>query len=259
MAQPSQFCALNVALYGGGAPRWAFTERGKSALECSLTSLTIGPNALAWDGTALVIAIDELTAPWRTRIRGGVRLYPSALSNTSVLLDAEGRHRWSPIAPCASVEVDFECPSLTWAGSGYFDANHGNAPLEHAFHGWTWSRARTRSGTTVLYDVERRDGHAVSLALEFDPSGTVRSFEPPPVAQLRGTRWRIPRSIRSDVDYAPQVMRTLEDTPFYARSLVASSVHNERITSMHESLSLDRFGAEWVRRLLPLRMRRVRE
>jgi carotenoid 1,2-hydratase len=222
------------------------------------TSLTIGPNALAWDGSVLTIEIDEMTAPWRTRVRGRVRLHPLALPNATAVLDGVGRHRWLPIAPCSRVEVDFERPALKWAGAGYLDSNQGDDALEDAFSSWTWSRAHHRSGTTVLYDVARRDGSVLSLALEFGAAGNVGSFEAPPVAQLPGTRWRIPRAIRSDDGCLPKVVQSLEDTPFYARSIVASTLQGERVTAMHESLSLDRFGQHWVRMLLPFRMRRAR-
>ena len=47
------------------------------------------------------------------------------------------------------------------------------------------------------------------------------------------------------------VVKTLEDTPFYSRS-VLSGDH----AMMHESLDLDRFSKTWVQCLLPFRMPR---
>ena len=257
LAEPLQFCALNVALYGEGR-RWAFTERGQGAVRRTPTSLVIGPNSLHWDGSSLRIDIDERTAPFGTHIRVTVRVHPSALPNQTALLDGEGRHRWTPISPCSWVEVDLSKPALRWSGAGYLDSNHGDAPLEHAFRNWTWSRARTRAGTTVLYDVAQRSGDMLSLALAFGSTGDVRAIDAPPESSLQTTRWRISRSIRSDAGYRPRVVQTLEDTPFYARSLVSSRLHGEPVTAMHESLSLDRFCAGWVRTLLPFRMRRER-
>ena len=55
-----------------------------------------------------------------------------------------------------------------------------------------------------------------------------------------------------------EVTRTLEDAPFYARSLVASQVLGKPAIAVHESLSLTRFRAAWVRMLLPFRMPRRR-
>jgi len=55
-----------------------------------------------------------------------------------------------------------------------------------------------------------------------------------------------------------KVEQTLEDTPFYARSVLrsgSSGAVSEPI--MHESLDLDRFKKAWVRALLPFRMPRL--
>ena len=54
------------------------------------------------------------------------------------------------------------------------------------------------------------------------------------------------------------VARTFEDTPFYARSLLAIDCDGETGTAMHESLSLERFRTRWVKCLLPFRMPRSR-
>jgi carotenoid 1,2-hydratase len=54
------------------------------------------------------------------------------------------------------------------------------------------------------------------------------------------------------------VISTLEDTPFYARSVVRTRLLGEPVTAMHESLSLDRFSALWVQAMLPFRIPRGR-
>ncbi|MEO0729623.1 MAG: carotenoid 1,2-hydratase, partial [Pseudomonadota bacterium] len=46
------------------------------------------------------------------------------------------------------------------------------------------------------------------------------------------------------------------DTPFYARSELETHVLGERAPAVHESLSLERFKAAWVKCLLPFRMPR---
>jgi carotenoid 1,2-hydratase len=52
-------------------------------------------------------------------------------------------------------------------------------------------------------------------------------------------------------------IRTVEDTPFYARSMVmGGGPESEQV--VHESLSLDRFASRWVQTLLPFRMWRRR-
>ncbi len=54
------------------------------------------------------------------------------------------------------------------------------------------------------------------------------------------------------------MIRTLEDTPFYARSLVGLRLIGERTVGVHESLSLDRVAHPIVRAMLPFRMPRWR-
>ena len=256
-ADPLNHCAVNVALYGAAGKRWAMTERGARRVKRSASSLQIGPSSMVWDGNALSLQIDEVTAPWPSRIRGTVRLHPSALMNESYALDTAGRHRWWPIAPCARVEVELSQPGLRWSGAAYLDSNQGDAPLEHDFVRWDWSRAAlSGQRTAVLYDVTRREGAPLSLAMVFDPNGGVQRFEAPPHAALAAAMWRVERGTRSDPGSVARVTETLEDAPFYARSVVNARLLGEPVTAMHESLSLDRFSSPWVRALLPFRMPR---
>jgi len=256
-ADPLHYCAINVALYGASGKRWSLTERGRSSLQRNADSLVIGPSSLMWDGNGLTVQIDEVTAPFPSRIRGFVRLHPLALVDNPMALDAEGQHHWRPIAPCARVEVSLTHPALRWSGPGYLDSNAGHGPLEDAFSDWTWSRANVHGGTAVLYDVNRRLGGKFSLAMRFDPTGAIEHFAPPSVIDLPGTGWRVKRETRSDNGYTATVLKTLEDTPFYARSILSSHLLGESVTAMHESLSLDRFRARWVQMLLPFRMPRA--
>ena len=76
--------------------------------------------------------------------------------------------------PFAEVEVEMDAPALRWRGAGYVDQNAGAEPLEHGFSRWTWSRAATSRGATILYDADRRRGPPLSLALSFDAKGGVR-------------------------------------------------------------------------------------
>ena len=260
---PLNHCAVNVALYGGlGAgerrvKRWTMTERGRTRVTRDATRLAIGPSAMGWEGDALILRIDERTAPFGQRIRGTVRLTPAALPGHGALLDAAGAHRWQPIAPCARVEVVLDDPQIRWSGPGYLDCNHGDAPLEDAFSRWDWSRAVMRDGSTaILYDATDRDGMArPPLGLRFSPAGGVQDFAPPPRAALPMTGWRIARGTQAEGGRA-SVVRTLEDTPFYARSIIASQLLGEPVHAMHESLSLDRFRLGVVKALLPFRMPR---
>jgi carotenoid 1,2-hydratase len=82
-------------------------------------------------------------------------------------------------------------------------------------------------------------------------------LDPPPVARLPDTRWRIRRETRADRGANVLIRQTLEDGPFYARSLLSTRIFGETAEAVHESLSLDRFATGWVRMLLPFRMPRA--
>ena len=232
------------------------TERGAGALQRNANFLAIGPSTLSWDGSGLTVRIEEISVPFPRRIRGTVRLHAPAIETRVVSLDSAGRHQWRPIAPCARVEVDLQTPDLSWSGPGYFDTNFGERPLEADFSRWDWSRARVPGGTAVLYDVVRRDG-PLRLAMRYDDNGGVDDFVPSPAVTLRRTAWRVPRRVCCDSGSSPSVVETLENTPFYARSIVAAEIRGSPVMAMHESLLLDRFRSPWVQAMLPFRMPRV--
>jgi carotenoid 1,2-hydratase len=233
------------------------TERGRSAIERGADALSIGPSALSWDGTALVNRIDEITAPLPSRIRGVVRLHPGAIFDRVFELDDSAQHYWRPIAPCARIEVDLDRPGLSWSGQAYADSNWGYAPLETAFSHWDWSRANIGGDAAILYDVTRRNGQSLSLAVRYDRSGEISPFESPPRATLPRTPWRMPRRTRTDDPARVSVLQTLEDSPFYARSALSSVLLGQPVTAIHESLSLDRFDTAWMQAMLPFRMPRA--
>ena len=252
---PLDHCAVNVAFYGPRGGSWAMTERGRGAIERSANGIAIGNSSLTWNAGALTIDVDEIGAPIPRRLRGRIVLEASAINQTPFVLEAQGAHVWRPIAPMARVRVERAPGVLAWSGSGYFDSNFGDEPLEAAFSRWTWSRARGAGGATVFYDAERRREAPLALALRFGPGSTFESIAPPPRAPLPATRWRIPRQTRSDGAVA-RVKRVFEDTPFYARALVEHQIAGEDVESIHECLSLDRFANPLVRLMLPFRMPR---
>jgi len=255
-ASPLNHCAVNVALYGPRGQRWAMTERPRASVQRFSQALKIGPSMLSWDGNMLKVEIDEVTAPLPSRIRGEIRLYPTSLSGEQISLDPDGRHQWCPIAPCSHVEVDLKQPAIRWSGPGYMDANTGGGPLEDSFSGWNWSRAKIHRDTAVIYDVTPREGDDLSIALRFSPAGRTDAFDPPPRRRLPATGWRVGRETRADETCQPRVRRTLEDGPFYARSLLSTRILGEDVTAIHESLSLDRFKSGLVKAMLPFRMPR---
>jgi carotenoid 1,2-hydratase len=253
---PENHCAVNIAVYGPGG-RWAMTERGRHDLQRTRDRYALGPSVLQWTGAALDIQVDEIAFPLLRRLRGHIRLHPASLNTRSFALDGSGRHRWQPIAPVSRIEVDLGCPKLRWSGHAYLDSNTGDEPLEQAFSSWDWSRAVLDDGrSVVLYDARRRDGGSTHLALQFDARGQVDTVEAPGRVALPSTGWRLARETRADHPGQVSVMRTLEDTPFYARSLLSTSLAGRSAVAVHESLSLDRFAATTVQWMLPFRMPR---
>lgn len=255
-ADPQNHVAINVALYGAGARRWAMTERGKCALERSADFLRIGPSSVRWDTNALVIEIDEIAVPFPRRVRGTVRLESLALPGRAFALDDAGTQIWQPIAPLARIEANFVSPSLSWSGTAYFDHNRGAAPLEQVFRAWDWSRQTAGSTSRILYDAERRNGTSANVAIEIARDGTVTDFEPPARRHLKSSLWGIARATRADAGHEAHILETLEDTPFYARSLLDTTCAGFRGLSIHESLDLNRFATPIVQAMLPFRMPR---
>ena len=254
---PVNHCAFNVALYGTKVNRWSMTERGASSVKREESLLTIGPSSILWDGNAINITLDEICAPLPRRIRGSIRLVPTAVCTRSFDLDERGRHRWQPFAPCARIDVQLDAPAQAWSGDAYLDSNFGDEPIEDAFQEWTWSRAGVSDGTVVLYDYHARASEPRSMALKFDRAGGVTTIQPPPSLRLRTSVWRVARSTRADAGRSATVRKTLEDGPFYSRSLLDTHLQGEHTQGIHESLSLDRFRAPWVQCLLPFRMPRA--
>lgn len=257
-ADPRDHCAMNVALYGSRR-RWALTERDRAALSMSAGQLAIGPSALRWAGDELVATLDERTAPFplpfRRPVRGEVRIRPDSLTSAEFQLDTAGRHVWRPLAPAARVEVRLEEPALRWSGRGYLDSNAGSEPLEAAFRGWNWSRTHGPGETLIYYDVDQRDGHRTEVALRVTAAGEVLPLPTPPRARLLPTLWGIRRETRAH-DRQARVLRTLEDTPFYARSVLALGPPDREVRAVHEALHLGRFKTPWVQFLIPYRMPR---
>jgi carotenoid 1,2-hydratase len=233
------------------------TERDRHAVERSATRFVVGPSSLEWRDGVLEISLDEITAPIPRAVRGRIRVHPLSNPQFTAQLDAAGRHWWTPIAPRSRVELDLEQPHLRWSGQGYLDSNRGSVPLESDFTSWHWSRAQCAEGdTTVFYDVHRRDGSPLGLALHFDPDGRVEHVAAPPERRLPTSGWGIARTARPR-DGSMRNLHTLEDTPFYARSLFSDGISRPAHV-VHESLSLERFESTWVQTLLPFRMPRRR-
>jgi carotenoid 1,2-hydratase len=253
---PENHVALNVALYGRKR-RWAMTERSAKAMHRDASTFSIGPSSLKWDGTSLLISIDEVTVPIPTRLRGTVRITPTALPNRAFVLDSRQQHIWRPIGPLSRIELNFENPRTTWSGRGYFDFNMGAEPIDRGFQEWDWSRSTEPDRTRVLYDTIERNGQTMSMGLTIDRAGAISEFALPPRAKLPPARiWRAGRTTRSETPGGARVLETLEDTPFYARSVVSTTLDGQAITMLHETLHCDRLIHPIVQTMLPFRMPR---
>jgi carotenoid 1,2-hydratase len=251
---PYEHCSLNVALYEPGRRRWAMTERARNSLHIEPARFRIGRSSLERSGEQLLIDINERSAPFAQPVRGQVKLTLPQINGRAFELDCQGRHTWQPVAASALIEVRFTEPGVTWRGHGYLDSNAGAEPIESGFDSWDWCRMPEKNGTRISYDVVDCAGTARSLALYCGADGSVETTGVAPRHELGRTGWRIDRAVRCPEGV--RVGKTLEDTPFYARSVLHRGV-DDTAPIMHESLSLRRFRSPWVRALLPFRMPRI--
>lgn len=237
------------------------TERGALHVQRERSAFVVGPSHLRWTGDALEITLDERSVPLPRAVRGRLRLHPHALTRFHVALDGSGRHRWGPIAPCAHIEVELQSPALRWSGQAYFDSNEGDEPIERGFTRWDWLRTAAADGSTaVIYDVTPRDvkrsGASRLVTQRFAPDGSASAFEASPRQRLAPSAWwRIDRHVRAATP--ARCVQTLEDTPFYARSLIELPMApSPAVPAVHETLDVSRLCSPIVQAMLPFRMPR---
>lgn len=259
-ADPEDYCAVNVAVYGVSERRWAFSEYQRPQIERREEQLTLGRSVARWEDGQLVIALDERAASlWsRRRVRGTVRVSFEASPKVSFSIDPDGRHRWWPIAPVARAIVQLDEPNLRFAGSAYLDSNFGEEPLADGFARWHWSRSESDEGKAiVLYDAVPRRGAPYERSLAFESDGSWgyadASLESQPLG--RGF-WGVDRETRADAGANPRVLRAFEDAPFYTRELIETTIEGRRLQAVHESIDFDRWRKPVVRAMLPFRIRR---
>lgn len=240
-------------LYRRRGSTWALTEARPESIERSPDAFALSGSRIERNGDSLVVHLDERTAPWGRPLKGRVRIDLEYGAPTPYRLDQAGDHHWWPIGARASAEVELDTPDVRFRGSAYHDCNFGRVPLEETFESWNWSRADVGDDVCILYDVRERDAAAAPLGLRLS-SNDAQALTADTVSPLPGGWWGVERSTRAHGD--ARIVRTLEDTPFYTRSLLQTSFDGQDCTAMHESLSMTRFVKPWVQFLLPFRMRR---
>jgi len=255
-AEPLDYCAFNIVLTGA-TRRWCMTERPRSRLRRGTHALHIGPSTLHWDGSGYRFELAERGCPLPQAVRGSVRVQPLLQPGLAYPLDRGGHHLWAPLAPRARIEVALQAPQLHWCGEAYFDSNRGDRALEQDFRGWQWSRASLPDGAAVFYETEHHSDAPWPLAVQFAENAT-RPMTLPAHVPLPRSGWGIARKARSDDSGATQLLRTLVDAPFYARSLLRTQLGGAAAVTVHESLDLQRFRSRWVQWMLPFRMPRYR-
>ena len=253
-AEPLDYCAFNIVLTGA-TRRWCMTERPRARLRRDAASLQIGPSTLRWDGSGYQFELAERGCPLPQAVRGSVRVQPLLQPGLAYALDRSRHHLWAPLAPRARVEVRLAAPRLSWCGEAYFDSNRGDRALEQDFRGWQWSRAPLQDGAAVFYETQHHSDAPWPLAVQF-AEGATRPMALPAHVPLPRSGWGIARQAYSDDASATQVLRTLVDAPFYARSLLRTQLGGESVVTVHESLDLQRFRRRWVQWMLPFRMPR---
>ena len=258
---PLDHCAVNVALYGAGASRWAMTERGRAQPAARTPTRSRSGRARS-PGTATRSRSGSTRSPRRCPRASAARcaLQPAGLTGRSFALDAAGRHRWWPIAPCSRVEVALERPGAALERRRPTSTPTRRRAARGRLRHWDWSRAALpRRHRHPLRRAAGATGGGLRSRMRFDPPGRRRGHRarPPRVdpaahALAHAARRRAPTTARASVVADPRGRAVLR--PLGAGLAPAAA---SRSPAMHESLSLDRFRAPWVQAMLPFRMPRA--
>ncbi|MEO1027909.1 MAG: hypothetical protein AAFX02_02515 [Pseudomonadota bacterium] len=233
------------------------TERGETQVSRSSHIYKIASSQIEQTGDKLIFDINETSVPLPRALRGRVTVDMPYCHDHTYDLSEAGGHIWRPICPTARVNVEFDQPGLNWSGHGYVDMNLGDGPIEQAFDFWDWSRQPIADdGTRIRYVTNPAGEEERSLGVEFGSDGSVREVDLEPGCPLPSTPiWRIKRRSGLFEGEAPKIVKTLEDTPFYSRSIMSYPSAPERL-AVHESLSGPRLAHPVVKCLLPFRMPR---
>lgn len=256
-ASPLEHCAVNLAVYQGGARRvWVLSEYRQA--RCTDSELTIGRSSLrTLPSGGLEVELDERTTPWRQAVRARLVLEPEVGPLAEQQLVAGAPHFWQPLAARAHGRFELPGLGLDFTGRAYHDTNHGEAPLGDDVPGWTWQRVHTPSSSHISYWPRAGDRWAPGLEVLADDRGVQRLSEPPPapsVTEKTGWRLAVPTHLsHGPVGLTPTRPLLLESSPFYAR-LEASEggVH-----ALAEVADFRRFHRPEVRWMAEFRTRRA--
>ena len=98
-------------------------------------------------------------------------------------------------------------------------------------------------------------GAAVARSFAVDASGLEeRDADELTPVPLPSTLFRLHPTVRLDAG-GLHSSKTMQDAPFYTRTLVSGQARGEQVTGVHEWLDLQRFANPWVQRMIPYRMR----
>ena len=257
--RPAALETREVALDAGGRHRW------RAIAPCARVEVALDSPGLSWSGPGYLDtnqgdrALEADFSSWhwsRARVAGG----------TAILYDVTRRGPAPPVRTRSDIADSGEpqsptsvmagagTPSMTLLRSAPHVVDGGPAPAMTERGQFPVSMERGGRPAPIEPDASPQ---TLRLAMHYDDGGGVEDFAPPPSVELPRTAWRIARRIGADAGCAPAVVSTLEDTPFYARSVVATHGLGQPMTAVHESLSLDRFKAPWVQAMLPFRMPRA--
>jgi carotenoid 1,2-hydratase len=241
------------------------TERGRSSLVRDSRRLAIGKSVMTMHDGRLLIDFEETALPWPGQralpkvIRGTIEMVPDVACTQVFPLDADGHHIWSPRMPRATASI--ACAALPgggWNGRAYHDMNYGDRPIEQDFTGWDWARGSDGpdGDTIILYDAALQQGGRRRLALRCAGSDDLEPLEMPGRQELPRAFWGVRSGIACDDGLWPQRRLTLEDTPFYTRALVDTTIAGRSVAMVHETLDCRRLAHPVVRLMLPFRMPR---
>ena len=154
-----------------------------------------------WRDGSLTIRVDEIAAPLPKRYPRRDRCRSRWRSmRQEFTLETKGSHVWRPIAPVARVSLDLDAPEPALERPRLFRHQRRRRaartePLPSG-HGRAPTSATTPQSSTTPNGAAKAP---LSLALRFDARRAAsRTLDPPPVAPLPPTNWRVQRRTRAE-------------------------------------------------------------